>query len=92
MNSADISQAVASLTGNVRKSNIIYWIITVWLTPGMITTGIVQLMKRDEEVLKMAELTVNDKRVTLFGPSLLVILTVLSWYYRPSGRKMQITA
>lgn len=87
MNPADISQAVASLTGNVRKSNIIYWIVTVWLT-----LGIVQLMKRDEEVFKMAELTVNNERVTLFGTSLLVILTVLSWYYRPSGRKTQITA
>lgn len=30
----------------------------------------------------------NDKPEELFGPSLLIILTVLSWYFRPDSRKI----
>lgn len=30
----------------------------------------------------------GDDAITLFGPALLLVLTVLSWYYRPADRKV----
>ncbi|MEO8764636.1 MAG: DoxX family protein [Ginsengibacter sp.] len=33
-----------------RRNKIIYWIATAWLALGMTSTGIVQLIKMDEEV------------------------------------------
>lgn len=35
-----------------KRNKIIYWIVTIWLTLGMVSTAIVQLMKMDEEVAK----------------------------------------
>lgn len=120
-----------------RTGKIIYWIATVWLALGMVTTGIVQLIKMQEEVdvitnlgypvyiltilgvWKMlgvvavlvpkfplvkewayagfffimsgaiiSHLAVGDEIVALFGPTLLLILTVVSWYFRPAGRRI----
>lgn len=34
-----------------------------------------------------AHLAVNDSAKELFGPLLLLVLTVVSWYLRPAGRK-----
>ena len=31
---------------------------------------------------------VGDELITLFGPLLLITLTVVSWYYRPASRKL----
>ena len=32
-----------------RRNTIIYWIATIWLSLGMLSTGIVQLLKVKEE-------------------------------------------
>ncbi|QIP16590.1 DoxX family protein [Spirosoma aureum] len=39
-----------------KRNKIIYWISTLWLALGMTSTGIVQLLKMDEEVDKMTHL------------------------------------
>ncbi|RDC58221.1 DoxX family protein [Pedobacter chinensis] len=35
----------------------------------------------------LSHLAVGDKAVELFGPTLLLTLTVVSWYFRPAERK-----
>jgi len=120
-----------------KRNKIIYWIATAWLSLGMLSTGVVQLIKMKEEadmftrlgypsylltligvwkilgvaailipkfpVLKewayagfvfvmsgaiVSHLAVNDAAKELFGPSLLLVLTAVSWYFRPASRKM----
>ncbi|MBK6263832.1 DoxX family protein [Marivirga sp. S37H4] len=120
-----------------KRDKIIYWIATIWLSLGMVSTGIVQLIKMQEEVdmitnlgypayllpilgiWKMlgvvavllpkfplvkewayagfffvmsgaifSHLAVGDGAKELFGPALLLILTVISWYFRPANRKI----
>jgi len=120
-----------------KRNRIIYWIATAWLSLGMLSTGIVQLMKNEAEVKMMdllgyplyflsllgvwkilgviailiprypllkewayagfffamtgaiySHLAVGDEPVSLFGPSLLLVLTIVSWYFRPESRKM----
>ena len=39
-----------------KRNTIIYWVATVWLSLGMVSTGIVQLIPLDEEVEKMTQL------------------------------------
>ncbi len=122
-----------------RRDNIIYWIATIWLSLGMVSTGIVQLIRMEEEVEKMNELgypvyfltiigvwkilgviavlapklplvkewayagffflmtgaifthiAVGDEAMEYFGPSLLLVLTIVSWYFRPNERKIVI--
>ena len=119
------------------RKRIIYWIATIWLSLGMVSTGIVQIIKLQEEVDSMVHLgyplyfltiigvwkllgvaTILLPRLPLakewayagfffamsgavfshiaaqdgikefFGPVLLMVLTVLSWYLRPSDRKI----
>lgn len=122
----------------MNKSNkIIYWISTIWLALGMVSTGIVQLIKIKEEVANMTQLGYPVYLLTIlgiwkilgvvtvlvpkfpllkewayagfffamsgavishlvsgngakeiFGPMLLLILTVVSWYFRPADRKL----
>jgi len=121
-----------------KRNKIIYWIATIWLSLGMLSTAIVQIIKMEEEVENMTTLgyptyllpilgawkilgvlailipkfpvlkewtyagfffvmsgaiishvTVGDKLITLFGPTLLLILTGISWYYRPANRKLE---
>lgn len=36
-------------------------------------------------------LAVGDDAATYFGPTLLLVLTILSWYYRPKDRKLVFT-
>lgn len=120
-----------------KRNRIIYWVATLWLALGMLSTGIVQLVKTKEEVDMMAHmgypvyfltiigiwkllgvvsvlipkfpllkewtyagfvfamsgavfshLACGDAAKELFGPVLLLILTVVSWYFRPSDRKI----
>ena len=120
-----------------KKNKIIYWIATLWLSLGMVSTGIVQIIHMKEEVERMAalgypayfltiigtwkmlgvvavllpnfplikewayagffflmsgailtHLAVNSTMFEYFGPSLLLVLTVISWYYRPNERKL----
>ena len=119
------------------RNKIIYWIATVWLSLGMVSTGIVQLLKVPEEqdmftrlgyppylltmlgvwklfgtvavliprfpLLKewayagfffamsgalISHLFNGDEAKELFGPALLLILTAVSWYFRPAERRL----
>jgi len=119
-----------------KRNKIIYWIATAWLALGMLSTGIVQLIKMKEEVDMMtrlgypiyfltiiavwkmlgviailipkfpvlkewayagfffvmsgavfSHLAIGDEAKEYFGPILLLILTLVSWYFRPAGRK-----
>jgi len=120
-----------------KRNKIIYWISTIWLALGMVSTGIVQLMKSKEDVAMMirlgypiyflmiigvwkmlgviavlipkfpllkewayagffflmsgaviSHLVVGDAAKELFGPMLLIVLTMVSWYFRLSDRKI----
>ena len=120
-----------------KRNKIIYWIATIWLALGMVSTGIVQLLHVKEEValftrlgypaylltilavwkflgvvavlipkfplLKewayagfffamsgavFSHLAVRDVAMEYFGPVLLLVLTVASWYFRPASRKL----
>lgn len=119
-----------------KRNKIIYWIATGWLCLGMLSTGIIQLIRIEEDVEKISQLGypvyilsiigtwkvlgvlavlwpgmgllkewayagfffvmsgalashlfVGDDPKELFGPILLLILTVISWYFRPASRK-----
>lgn len=123
-----------------KRNKIIYWIATLWLSLGMVSTGIVQLIPMQEEVQKMVtlgypgyflpiigvwkllgvvailfprfpilkewayagffflmsgailtHLAVGDAAVEFFGPALLLVLTIVSWYFRPSDRKVSLS-
>ena len=50
-----------------KRDKIIYWIATVWLSLGMVSTGIVQIIRMDEEVEKMAELGYPTYFLTIIG-------------------------
>jgi hypothetical protein len=120
-----------------KRNRIIYWVATVWLALGMLSTGFVQLIKMEDEVNRLSQLGYEDYILTLlgiwkilgvvailipkfpllkewayagfffimsgalfshvamgsdvkdfFGPALLLVLTVVSWYFRPSERKL----
>ncbi|TKC09199.1 DoxX family protein [Pedobacter frigoris] len=123
-----------------KTQKIIYWVATVWLALGMLSTGIVQLIKMKEEadmitklgyplyfltilgvwkilgvvailvpkfpLLKewtyagffftmsgaiFSHLAVGDGVKEFFGPALLLVLTFVSWYFRPAERKINST-
>jgi len=123
-----------------KRNKIIYWIATIWLALGMVSTGVVQLIQMKEEVAMMEHLgyplyfltilgvwkilgvvviliprfplmkewayagfffamsgailshiAMGDGATELFGPTLLLILTVVSWYFRPDERKVILT-
>lgn len=120
-----------------KRNKIIYWIATLWLALGMLSTGIVQLLKLKQEVAMMthlgyplylltilgiwkmlgvvtvlipkfpllkewayagfffsmsgavfSHLASGDGAKEFFGPVLLLILTMVSWYFRPVDRKI----
>jgi hypothetical protein len=119
------------------RNKIIYWIATLWLCLGMVSTGVVQLLRMNEEVEKMTQLgfpiyiltilgvwkmlgviavlipktpllkewayagfffamsgavfshfAAGDPAKEFFGPVLLIVLTVISWYFRPAERRL----
>jgi len=119
-----------------KRNKIIYWIATLWLALGMVSTGIVQIIQNKEETEMMkhlgypfyfltllgvwkllgviailipkfgllkewayagfffamsgavvSHLACGDGAKELFGPLLLIVLTIFSWYYRPAERK-----
>lgn len=123
----------------MRTKKIIYWIATIWLSLGMLSTGIVQLLKMEQDVNRMNELNYPIYLLTLLGiwkilgviavlvpkfpilkewayagfffamsgavfshlasgspvqeifPSLLLlVLTVVSWYFRPADRRVAV--
>ncbi len=121
-----------------KRNKIIYWVATLWLSLGMLSTGIVQLLKMKEEVDKtnlhlgypiylltvlgvwkllgviailipkypmvkewayagfffamsgaiFSHFACGDNLKEYFGPSLLLVLTMCSWYFRPADRKL----
>lgn len=121
-----------------KRNKIIYWGSTVWLALGMLSSGIVQLLKVEGEIefittglgypvyfltllgiwkilgiialfipkfplLKewayagfffamsgavFSHIAVGNSMTELFGPVLLIILTVVSWYFRPVEKKV----
>ncbi|MBK7231709.1 MAG: DoxX family protein [Saprospiraceae bacterium] len=122
-----------------RKWNLIYWIATIWLALGMLSTGIVQLIHMQEEVDNFTQLgypiylmtilgickimgvvailipkflvlkewayagffytmtgaiishiIVGDSVNEIFPPLLLLVLTLVSWYFRPLEKKLAL--
>jgi uncharacterized membrane protein YphA (DoxX/SURF4 family) len=120
-----------------KRNKIIYWITTLWLALGMLSTGIVQLMQMKEEadmfthlgypmyllpilgvwkilgvvailvpkfpLLKewayagfffimsgaiFSHIATGNPVKDLFGPLLVLLLTIVSWYFRPADRKI----
>jgi hypothetical protein len=120
-----------------KRNKIIYWIATLWLALGMVSSGLVQLLKVKEEVDLFAHLgypayfltilgvwkmlgvivvlipgfplvkewayagfffamsgaifshiAAADAAKDFFGPVLLLVLTVVSWYFRPADRRL----
>lgn len=120
-----------------KRNKIIYWVATLWLALGMLSTGVVQLIKMEQEVEMMdhlgyphyflsllgiwkilgvaavlmpkfpllkewayagfffamsgavfSHLTAGDAAMDFFGPVLLLVLTFVSWYFRPADRKI----
>lgn len=120
-----------------KRNKVLYWIATLWLSLGMVSTGIVQIIGIEEELQKMERLgyrhyflvtigvwkilgvvavlipgyplvkewayagffflmsgaivshtAMGDSAQEFFGPSLLLMLTLLSWYLRPDDRKL----
>ena len=123
----------------MRTKKIIYWIATIWLALGMASTGIIQLLRMEQDIDRMAVLHYPVYLLTLLGiwkilgviaillpklpilkewayagfffamsgavfshsasgspvseifPSLLLlVLTGVSWYCRPVGRKLNV--
>ncbi len=123
-----------------KRDKIVYWVATIWLSLGMVSTGIVQLLQLEEQVQKMSalgypsyfytiigiwkilgviaillpklplvkewayagffflmsgaiftHLAVADEASEYFGPALLLVLTILSWHFRPANRKIQLS-
>jgi DoxX-like family len=50
-----------------KRNKIIYWIATLWLALGMLSTGIVQLIKMKEEVDVMTHLGYPAYFLTILG-------------------------
>ncbi len=120
-----------------KRNRIIYWIATIWLCLGMLSSGIVQLIRMEGEVEMMthlgypmyfltiigvwkmlgvitmllprfpllkewayagfffvasgaviSHLAMGDGAAEFFGPVLLLVLIVVSWYFRPANRKL----
>ena len=120
-----------------KRNKIIYWVATVWLSLGMVSSGAVQFLQVKEEVemfnhlnyplyfltllaiwkflgviavlipkfplLKewaysgfffamsgalFSHLAMGDGAQENFGPALLLVLTAVSWYFRPANRKL----
>lgn len=61
-----------------KRNKIIYWIATVWLALGMLSAGIVQLIKVDAEVDMMVHLGYPTYLLAILGASkILGVITVL---------------
>jgi hypothetical protein len=120
-----------------KRNKIIYWIFTLWMSLGMISTAIVQLMKNKDELTNFTNLgypaylmtiigiwkilgviaalipktpllkewayagffflmsgavashiIVGDTIGKTFPPFLLLVLVLISWYFRPADRKI----
>src|SRR5687768_15774649 len=50
-----------------RRNKIIYWISTLWLALGMLSTGVVQLLKVEEQVQPVINLGYPEYFLTILG-------------------------
>ena len=50
-----------------KRKKIIYWIATIWLALGMVSTGIVQLIQMNEEKQMMTDLGYPTYLMTILG-------------------------
>lgn len=122
-----------------KRNKIIYWIFTLWMSLGMASTAIVQLMKNKDELANFTNLgypsylmiiigvwkilgvitvlipkfpllkewayagfffvmsgavishiIVNDPFSETFPAILLLVLVIISWYFRPADRKLSV--
>jgi hypothetical protein len=46
---------------------IIYWVATIWLSLGMVSTGLVQILKRKEDVAFILQLGYPEYFLTIIG-------------------------
>ncbi|AZB16861.1 DoxX family protein [Chryseobacterium indologenes] len=123
-----------------KRTKIIYWIFTLWMALGMVSTAIVQLLKNKDELANftnlgypsylmtilgvwkllgviailipkrlllkewayagfffvmsgavISHLIVGDPAGRTFPAVLLLALVLISWYFRPSSRKISIS-
>lgn len=122
-----------------KRTKIIYWIFTLWMSLGMVSTAIVQLMKNKDELANftnlgypaylmtiigvwkllgviailipkrlllkewayagfffvmsgavISHLIVGDSTGRTFPAVLLLVLVIISWYFRPANRKISL--
>ncbi|MBB6370113.1 DoxX family protein [Chryseobacterium shigense] len=122
-----------------KRNRIIYWIFTLWMALGMVSTAIVQLMKNKDELANFTNLGYPAYLMTIIGvwkilgviavliprfpvlkewayagfffvmsgalishiivgdaagrtlPALLLlVLVIISWYFRPADRKISM--
>lgn len=122
-----------------KRKRIIYWVFTLWMSLGMVSTAIVQLMKNKDELANftnlgypaylmtiigvwkllgviailipkrlllkewayagfffvmsgavISHLIVGDIAGRTFPAVLLLVLVIISWYSRPTNRKITI--
>ena len=121
-----------------KRNMIIYWISIIWLSLGMVSTGIVQFIHMEDEtklvvdtlgypeylltLLGICKLigvvlillpklplikewvyagffftmagaifshaSMSSALMDFFGPILLLVLTIISWYFRPASKKV----
>ena len=50
-----------------KRNQIIYWLFTLWLALGMLSTAIVQLIKTDDEVIRITHLGYPLYFLTILG-------------------------
>lgn len=50
-----------------KRNNIIYWIFTIWMSLGMVSTAIVQLMKNKDELANFTNLGYPAYLMTIIG-------------------------
>lgn len=56
-----------NMTTNKKWPKIVYWVSTLWLSLGMVSTGIIQLMHHDEEKKLMDSLEFPYYLLTIIG-------------------------
>jgi hypothetical protein len=123
-----------------KRTKIIYWIFTLWMALGMVSTAIVQLMRNKDELANftnlgypaylmtiigvwkilgvitilipkrlllkewayagfffvmsgavISHLIVGDPAARTLPAVLLLVLVLISWYFRPANRKIAFT-
>ncbi len=50
-----------------KRNKIIFWVATIWLALGMVSTAIVQLIKMDEEIANFTNLGYPIYLMTILG-------------------------